>query len=75
MIYQYSCGCSTYEESRSVADRDKGVGRTCTLCGSKVVRDIVPTTFILKEGGVGWCNTGYTGCLGEAVKGGGFKSE
>lgn len=74
-VYLYSCDCTEFEEVRKVDDRDKGVGRICSLCGTTVERSITSSTFILKEGGCGWANTGYTGTLGGAVKNGGFKSE
>jgi predicted nucleic acid-binding Zn ribbon protein len=75
-VYTYECDCTEYERICSVEDRDRIVGRICKHCEKEIRRRVDPCTFILKEGGVGWANTGYTGVLGEAVKNGGtFKSD
>ena len=76
MMYQYECDCATWERQCKVADRDKIVGRICKHCESEIRRVVTSSTFILKEGGCGWANSGYSGTLGGAMKsGGGFKSE
>jgi putative FmdB family regulatory protein len=69
LIYEYECTeCKKVFERWSNKTREMDWTEFCTHCGGIGHRIISPTSFVLKEGGVGWAKDGYDGGKSEKPK-------